>query len=506
MKRVLLLLMVALIGLSTSNIVKAQDGLFQIHETSESYRGQGVQWILNQKNETQFYLFGEQHGVQGVAEFVNFIFTSLNEDYEYHLGLEYDRWTTSRLQSDGVDDFLMKYPHSIAFDYDGDIGLVSTALAQQKIQLWGLDQPVTAIHPLNRLAELTQTTEDRRIIRGLYLKSILQMGSYLRRDHFSDLNRIKIILGQNAPEEAIQLIEDLHKSMEIYTTWRAGDQGLMSREISPRIRETLMKDRFDEYLKSNPTDMRAVFKMGGAHTMFGTGPNNVETLGEHVRKVAEGNNMKAVSIGIRRFNPQNEFPDSTHFGDADMLLVDIDSLNTWSESESDSMLIQGFDTQFDAIIYIKDADQASKTLSTQAENRFEHSILLKIVTPIAIILICMIMMGISFSKSMIIEPYHRQHVRLISVLNLAYALIVVYCLYSLMHYTSIESLSLTSTLWLLGPAIAFLIYVIFKLIGSIRRRSPRRIVFIYSLQLVMIAYLHHFVWYWNLDAILTRMW
>ena len=367
------------------------EGIYPISKMDGEYHGEGVEWILDHHNTTQFILFGEQHGVKGIAEFVEFIYTSLNDSGFYHLALEADRWTLGRMGKKGVESFIREYPHSIAFDSNGDLDLMESAISRyggnSASILWGMDQMITAIHPFQRLAELAPNIHAERLARGASLKATLKMGEYLREEHFSDLAAIEKAFGQDISDEASLIINDLRTSMDIYTKWRAGARGEISRKISPEIRENMMKKRLDAYLSQSNQTGRAVFKMGGAHTMYGIGPNGVETLGEHAQKIAEDNDMQSLSIGIRSFNAETGFPTDEFFNESNMILIDVEQYLQDQKTDTSLPKLSKYDDQFDALVYLKNTQRAPKSRIYKAEQDFQQSFITRMSLGVVLALI-----------------------------------------------------------------------------------------------------------------------
>jgi len=359
--------------------------LHPIEQTDAGYTGPGVEWVLSKGIESRFLLFGEQHGVEGIAQFVASVYDRLNGEGYHHLALEVDRWTTSRIEQVGMSAFIQKYPHSLAFDTNGDLELIATALRNDTTKnaqtLWGLDQMITAIHPFQRLETIAPNMSAARLARGASLKASLKMGEYLRQEHYRDLERLQEAFAPQTGSEAALILEDLQTSMKIYVAWRAGQRGEISRQISPELRESMMKERLDTYLASmsDQSASKVVFKMGGAHTMYGVGPNGIETLGEHARQVAAKNGHKTLSVSLRAFREDLAFPDSSHFGDAAMLLLDTKGYAQQAQEDSLPPLGQ-YDAQFDAIIYLANATRASSSIVRQEENKFRSALITTLAT------------------------------------------------------------------------------------------------------------------------------
>ena len=157
-----------------------------------------------------YVMFGEQHGVDGIAPIVTSSFRRLQDDGFRTLALEMGPWIASQLMQEGVDVALARYPHSVAFDSNGDLELMRTAaaVAQQVGEgLWGLDQASNAIHPYQRLEQLAPTYSAGRMARGAFLKAALQFGEYSRHDNAQDLAALRDAFGADPDPEVAEILE-----------------------------------------------------------------------------------------------------------------------------------------------------------------------------------------------------------------------------------------------------------------------------------------------------------
>ena len=375
-----------------TNNAYSQDTLAGKHFISfqnESYEGPGINWLLQRADSCQFILFGEQHGVAGVAELVDYLYQELQGQDFHHLALETDGWTTARCAAMGVQKFARKNPHSIAFDSNGDLQLMQTAVDLKPDithPLWGLDQMQTAIHPFQRLTELATSEKEQRIARGAFLKAVLKMGRYTRQDHLRDIEVIEKVFAENPSPEKEKIIKELRKTIDIFSKW----MDPTTRQESVANREALMKQNFDNYWRESGYE-KAIFKMGGAHTMYGIGPNGVETLGEHVRQVTENRNQVMLSISLRRYDPTTSLIEPKDFGTNSILLLDTqvarDLLSTDSIDEDLS--------RFDAIIFLQDSGYASSSINRAYENDFRKNLVGKLIPFIVSLFICLLTVMVS---------------------------------------------------------------------------------------------------------------
>ncbi|MGD8330855.1 MAG: hypothetical protein PVJ49_15610, partial [Acidobacteriota bacterium] len=243
--------------------------------------------------------------------------------------LEIGPWIATKLSTMPLDEVVARWPHSITFDGDGELELLRTAQRLGGIGgntagsvgnavtgeestaggmrsgssgqlVWGIDQMITAIHPLGRLVEIAPGMGDARMARGFYLKSLLKAGQYLRQGHYYDLGALRGAFAPTPGSEAELILDAAEVSMRIFTLYR---QERIDESVE--MRETYMTDllsrQHDAAAVPGGPLPRAVFKMGGAHIIEGIGPNGVATLGDFAQKLAATHGSDALNIGIRSY-------------------------------------------------------------------------------------------------------------------------------------------------------------------------------------------------------------
>ena len=350
-------------------------------------KGPGAELLASWAAESQFVLFGEQPGVDQIPRVVGAVYMRLFPlGYEY-LALEMGPWFGRQVSRNGMTRAVAGSPHSFAFDYDGQvqlIDLVESVFEGNSEFIWGLDQPVIAIHPFARLSEILPTATARRAARGLFLKAALQGGEYLRHDNSADLTMLRQLAGPSLDEESQLIIDSLQKSMEIYVAYRAkkSENGV---GVSDRVREQYMCDRLDEQVqiaRSHGEHLpKVIFLMGGAHIMEGIGPNGVPTLGEHAQKIARSNGLDALNIGIREYTEQTPLPLTVFDSTSPVTMIDARAvrgvLPESGSTEDEQRLLRDLQ-QFDALIFIKDAGTDTKTFVHQYEQSFKSTLLLQL--------------------------------------------------------------------------------------------------------------------------------
>lgn len=350
--------------------------------------GPGAEWLKQNSAGCQFVLFGEQHGVAGLPETVAGAYTLLQPDGFDYLIMERGPWIAEQLSNNGVLPTLQRFPHSVAFDYDGEVRLLKAVERQfdgHGDAFWGVDQSITAIHALERLSEILPTHASRRAAHGLFLKDALQTGRFLSHDNSRDLQRLRSMAGNDLNRECSLIIDALEKSMSIFVAYHTGQRAPNGIGISDIIREQYMIDQCDRYLAesaslSHPIP-RAILKMGGAHVIPGIGPNGVVTLGDHLQHVAESNGLNALHIGIRRYSPDSAIPANVFASGQVHVLIDTRTLRNQLPAQSSDSGQAGLVEQlqrYDALILLKDAASDTSAELKDYESQFKHDLLVRV--------------------------------------------------------------------------------------------------------------------------------
>jgi hypothetical protein len=360
---------------------------YPIESEGTSYTGEGVDWITGQMADKQFLLFGEQHGIAGIPMFVESLYERLQSSGFKHLILEIDATTSQELSRLGVEEFIAQYPHSIAFDYNGELRLIDKVRSMHSSEqvIWGMDQMVTAIHPFQMLEKMAGSFKTRRLCRGLHLKATMKAGQYLDQDNFHDLTILKSLFEKEDNQAALEIIDQISVSMEIYNAYHAARRGEQSYRVSSAQREEYMKQWFDDFTKKAGEDgqlPKAIVKMGGAHTTYGIGPNGVPTLGDHLDKLAKENGSSILSLGIMNGGPGTNYDFQELFGESSGVLIDSRSVF----NNLDSTALAGFEEgflknlrYFDAVIYLNASARSSTDRIRNEENAFVRNSIIKLV-------------------------------------------------------------------------------------------------------------------------------
>lgn len=475
-----------------SQLLLAQENdqyIYPILEKNGTYAGPGIDWLLENTDSVQFLMFGEQHGVEGIAEFVNYVYRELHEKAFHYLVLETDGWTTQRAAELGVSSFTNKNPHSIAFDTNGDLELMQSAIdLNPSIQtpIWGVDQMQTAIHPYARLMELAETNKQRRIASGAYLKATLKMGRYTRQDHQNDLDVLESIFQSNDSGEKDQIIRELRQTIDIFHRW----MNPTTRSASVQSRELLMGTNFEAYLQAAPK-AKAVFKMGGAHTMYGVGPNGILTFGNHVRQIAQQKGQKTISISIHRYNPDRSLIDPSAFGEAPILLIDSKQAQLiYPEVKKLS--------QVDATILLKEAGYANKSINNAYEKAFRNRFIRSVI-PLGICLLMLLIIIISVLFRLIRRKPTR--LKLPAFAAIFAITLVTYQLFQIIDEASQATISTGLSPIMLHLLLGFAsLYFLYRCVMLMKEKVKGRIAYlIFTISFTGISYL---IYHWNIGGML----
>ena len=501
-----------------SSVVYCQDLVENISEKyvytisleNKTFSGEGVDWLIEKADNTKFILFGEQHGIEAVPRFTKTIYKKLNAQAPFHLALEIDAWTTESINEKGVNTFASNYPHAIAFDYDGEIDLIQAV--EKESEIWGLDQMVTAIHPYQRLIELTPNENSRRLTQGAFLKAALKMGEYLPQSHFEDFKAIRKAFGKPLLPEAEKILDNLEKSMKIYTSYRAGKRGEISRQVSVEIREEFMKDQFDAYIEKN-LGQKVLFKMGGAHVLKGIGPNGVETLGNHVLKTANKNNSGALFIGLFNYNGELQFVKKDVFKGSKAVLFNCETyLKTINDSvfnafsKETKMLLKGYN----GIVLFNDSKYSKKTFIKPYQASFKSGLIQKMSIGVFLLLFCLLsvipIIIYRFSKSKR-EYLYRCYGKLITQMFIMTVLVgglFVCQIYTIISPDSVSViLESSNSIWLFIVLTLLMGYFIYKAMVFINKKAKTKHRVYVILLTIAISSLVAFMYYWNIGGMLS---
>lgn len=299
----LLLTVGIFLGLSQVNAEKDHSTYaYGLSVTDGELYGPAADWLWQHAEQARFILLGEAHDLAEVPRIVNGLHAGLCErtGKPWHLALEMGEWTADHINAIGIEQATSSIPFSIAFDGDGELDLIGSALSRGA-RIIGLDQELNAVHPLQRLFELAPDPETKLAAGEALQQSIQMQGEFLRTDQTETLATLRTTFQAVGAltGEAKQILDAIATSNAIYVDYRA-----QRYYENAAAREQLMKQLLVRAAgETLPDGASMVIKLGGAHIIAGIGPNQVRTLGNFALEWAESRNESALNIAIWGLNP-----------------------------------------------------------------------------------------------------------------------------------------------------------------------------------------------------------
>ncbi len=482
--------------------------IFPIEKSNNVYSGEGIDWVINKRDSTQYYLFGEQHGISDIPAIVGFLHNTLSQYEDYQLALEIDKWTAQKIAELGVKNVVVQYSFSLAFDYDEEIELINAI--EERGNIWGLDQMLTAIHPYRRLAELAPNENARRLAQGAFLKASLRAGAYLREPHFSDVNSLRDAFGQTAADEAKLLMDQIELSMKIYNKWVEGQKGDISPVVANEIRERLMLQQFNAYSSRNPAQ-KVIFKMGGAHINRGIGKNGVKTLGSYVYEHAQRNNQGALNIGLFNYHEGLHFINKAAFEQSDIVLLDCqeylkqmtDSLSS-NLTKSDQLLLTGYD----ALIIFNCSEKSTRKFVVEQEKKFKSNLIRSISVGGVFILGCLALLfpclRYVFNRSKTTEDkIYGGYIIQMLITSLVLVFILVFQVYYLLKLPGHAMvLPGNQSIWIYLVITGLAAYFLYRVVFLVSRPFSSAKKLFVGVGVISLLGLVAFMYYWNIGGMI----
>lgn len=496
------------------------DYVYPIDREEIQYTGPGIDWILDNVEDKQFLLFGEPHGVEDVPRLVEYFYDQLQPQGFKHLVLEIDATTAQVLAELPLSDFISRYPHNIAFDYDGELGLmqkVQSTYPDEQV-IWGMDQMVNAIHAFQILEKVAKTPKTKRLCRGLHIKAALKGGRYISQENFEDLALLKKLFEQEENERALSIVSQIRTSMEIYVAYFAATRGEISYQFSSSKREKYMTQWFDDFVEKAREGEglpKAIIKMGGAHTAYGIGPNGVLTLGDHVDKLASKAGGSILSLGLSYAAKDAVFPPKSLFEGNTAILIDYKAIRDQMDSASLATLPEALMNRlkyFDAGIYLNDPVRSAKSIISEKDNQFKERAIGRLV-PYGLLVLLNLSLLFPLLKWLYLRLFKRQASRqYITYHVLLFALSLVLDLLLVAQILSVVMNAPVAMPTVMNPVTSFVIFMvllllcaaIFMLIRNARKKElwTRGMVRHYRLIAMGNVLLVLYMYYWNMGGML----
>ncbi len=308
------------------------DSLLAAHKQTMSLEGNrasgpGFDLLLESASAAQFFIIGEEHNLRELNQLTVALFDELQDRHDFqHLVLEQGSiiasWIDEAARSGGLDSvstLVRKYPHAPTFATDEELELmthVRSVSTATRAAVWGVDQELAAMHLLERLAELTNSSRARAEYRRLaeearpyeetrtgdvhYLYSVAnpeEYGALPTVDRPTDNPEWRLIM------------DALQRTVRIYT----GRRQATTEYASSVEREWSMRARFMEHYQATvpaAEPPKAIVKMGHWHTLRGFYRADVLTFGNFLTELAAANSMGTVMVATYAVNSPDSWRNS----------------------------------------------------------------------------------------------------------------------------------------------------------------------------------------------------
>jgi hypothetical protein len=293
---------------------------YSISLQNGSLIGEGMRFLARNVANTQFVLFGEEHGVKEFPEFLTALFAFLHQNHQFnYLAVESDpvsahvaSFAPLRGNATALTSYVRKYPNSLTFRTDeelrmfADVGRISTG---QGDAIWGLDQSFGVLHALDRLRALPDfhaTPKFEELHRQAIEQDSVRMrdseSHYMYNVRLDDLKELRGQMTATNGSEAKFILDNLVSSSEIYGYYRSAEAGELTGYLNGFMREEQMKHLFmreyqaaEAHGEHNP---KVLLKLGHWHVFRGQGPSHLQTLGNFVTEFATANGTDAYTVGV----------------------------------------------------------------------------------------------------------------------------------------------------------------------------------------------------------------
>lgn len=292
--------------------ISFQDGVLQ---------GPGMDFLAQNTANAQFVLFGEEHNVKEWPEFLDALFSFLHQHANFnYFALESDPVSAHlvsipplRGNETAWEEYAARYPNAVTFATDQELRMIldATRISTGGVDsVWGLDQSFGVLHALDRLSalpgfhstpkfvELHKEAEQRDSKR--FGKNVSHYMSEVVR--LADLEELRKEQAPPEGSEAQFILDNLVSSSQIYGYYLQGEAGEPTYYFNGYVREEQMKHLFlreyraaEAHGEHNP---RVMLKLGQWHVRRGSGPSNLQTLGNFVTEFATANGTQALTLGV----------------------------------------------------------------------------------------------------------------------------------------------------------------------------------------------------------------
>lgn len=296
------------------SLFKENTHLLSVDQGAFDESGSG---ILNEGvADAQFIMIGEAHGLAEVQEFSAMLFDIAHKEGFNIMAVETDPFAADKIMSLAKQDkaaateFCRNFPMSIPFFHSEEAMIFARKLESisgKKLSIWGLDQ-VFAVGPrlifsqlvkiapgdiaqtmaldyLKRSTSAFEKSMKTGDMEGFMLSILTERDFDLLRKAFSHVNT------------AIEMINQMELSKEIYNYWKTGD-GYLNNSVRSDLMKRLFRENYNNAKKTGEEFPKVVIKMGSYHCGRGLSPTNIYDLGNMISETAALNGTKSLHIKL----------------------------------------------------------------------------------------------------------------------------------------------------------------------------------------------------------------
>ena len=286
---------------------------YEILDSSQSYYGTGMDWLVKEGANAQYFMVGETHGTAEVPQICGSIFTGLSKNGYNHAALEISPFAAQRadqiLRQGGYDTLKKYLSSSLGYNSSSFLGwneeaqLAALIVEKSKVKtdaIWGLDQEFMFgfTSYLDFLKSQSETEKQKMAVHNMQLKLKSNEMLFINLDA-DTLKAFTELFKKHSNQKIKDLIQGLEDSHYIYGPWARPAR--ISGAESNVVRENLIKKNFLAYNKEyrNQGLPKVFFKFGGFHSAPAVNKiNGTITLGTFIEEFALLNDVSAFNLFI----------------------------------------------------------------------------------------------------------------------------------------------------------------------------------------------------------------
>jgi hypothetical protein len=291
---------------------------FSLALTDGTLTGTGVDFLVKQAKEAQFFLFGEDHGIAENLNFATALFKLLQptgyNSYVTEIGpfsAEYfNRYARQPDAMRAFHEFYSKYPFSIPFGWLQEevhlLQTVATTATSPQPPIIGIDQEFI-ISPQLHFEKLKMECTDPLLREKVGIWHQAEQKANKDMHTGKQMDQLAIFMNTPLPEEwpalrehfesqsnskAIAVMDAIADSHEIYMYYKTEDYYLNN-----HVRSLLMKKYFYEAYQKR-TGTKYFIKLGANHIKRGHSAMNIQDIGNFISELAVMENTPSFHLFV----------------------------------------------------------------------------------------------------------------------------------------------------------------------------------------------------------------